>query len=293
MDFMSREPVSTASPAPGATPAASLLEDQILGVEAALHELRRDPEGMVHDARIALRKLRSSLSLYAPMLHAEPAKALRRELTWLSGQLGPARDSQVLLSRMRTSVAEESREDEEGDEILLRFADDEREAFAGAQAALESERFTALIARLDVARLRSLVVPGAAQEDLAGQDLQRLLHDLTATRGASDARLHDLRKAVKKARYVRGRHDGVDAALKRVQAVLGEHQDSVVARERLAAIPVSRLQVALVAHEAAAGARSEKELRKAVRKLQKAIDKGAIDKGTDPSARRDTLRSGA
>jgi len=283
MDLMSREPVPTSASAPEPAPLAALLEDQLLGVEAALHELRRDPEGMVHDARIALRKLRSTLSLYASVLHPEPAKGLRRELTWLAGELGPARDSQVLMARMISAVGDEG-EHEQGRAILASFATEETEAFDGARAALESERFAALIARLDVARLRSLVVPGSSHGNLAGQDLQRLLHDLEATAGASDARLHALRKAVKKARYVRGQHDGVDTALKRVQAVLGEHQDSVVARAHLTALPMSELRDVLVANEVELGTRSEKQLRKAVRKLHKAIDK---------ADRRNALRSGA
>ncbi|HET7691223.1 MAG TPA: CHAD domain-containing protein [Nocardioidaceae bacterium] len=271
---MSREPVPTDPPAQLVAPVATLLEDQVLAVEAALHELRRDPEGMIHDTRIALRKLRSTLSAYAAVLHAEPAKMLRRELTWLAGELGPARDSQMLLARMAETV-ELSTGTDEARAILAQFRAEETSAFTEVRAALESERCASLIARLDVARLRSLVVPGTTYDGPAGQDLQRLVDDLEAVTGAPDARLHELRKAVKKARYVRGLHDDVDSALKRVQTVLGEHQDSVVARQRLATLPPSALRDALVARESDAGDRSAEALRKAVRKLRKTLRSGA------------------
>ncbi|HSV38440.1 MAG TPA: CHAD domain-containing protein [Nocardioidaceae bacterium] len=261
---------ATPGPAPGSR-LADLLEDQILEVQAALLELGRDPESMVHDARVALRKLRSSLSLFSPLLVTSAARSLRRELTWLSGELGPARDAQVMLGRMTSTVEAAHPEGVEGDEVIAVFQQRHDEAFASAREALASERFTALLGRLDIARLRSLVASEAPFEQLAGQDLKRLLRDLEASADSSDVRLHELRKAVKKARYVRRVHDDVDAALKRVQAVLGEHQDSVVARQRLSELPETAFVDSLVAREDEAAEASEGQLKQAIRKLRKAI----------------------
>lgn len=57
----------------------------------------RAPEPL-HQARIALRRLRSAFSIYRPML-GENGAPLREELRWLAGELGEARDLDVLLGR--------------------------------------------------------------------------------------------------------------------------------------------------------------------------------------------------
>jgi CHAD domain-containing protein len=257
------------------TPLAELLENQIVGAEAVLLELKRDPEGMVHDARVALRKLRSTLTLYASELVPEAAKPLRRELSWLAGELGPARDAQVMLERMCVSVAELGQGRPGGVDLLAHFEGECVRAFGAARAALESERFDALVLRLEVARLRSLAGSDTSS-DLADRDLDRLMHDLDTSDGASDEHLHDLRKAVKRARYVRGGHDEVDDALKRLQTVLGEHQDSVVARERLGELPSSELVERIIEHEQEVAAQSEVDLVRAVRKLHKAVPSAGL-----------------
>jgi CHAD domain-containing protein len=262
---------TTSSDVVSPTPLAELLEDQVVALEAALVELKSDPEGLVHDARVALRKLRSTLRLYAPMLVQEAAKPLRRELSWLAGELGPARDAQVMLARMRGAVSQAGQEEPGGDELLAHFEQTSDRAFDAARVVLASDRLAALVLRLDLARLRTLVASDDAPADLAARDLDRLLRDLDTSGGASDEHLHDLRKAVKRARYVRAAHDDVDTALKKVQAVLGEHQDSVVARQRLAELPASALIDSIVQQEEVVSAESERHLAKAVRKLHKAL----------------------
>jgi triphosphatase len=57
----------------------------------------RAPEPL-HQARVALRRLRSAFSIYKPLLGEEGAD-LREELRWLAGELGHARDLDVLLDR--------------------------------------------------------------------------------------------------------------------------------------------------------------------------------------------------
>jgi len=258
------------------TQLAELLEEQIVAVEAVLVDLSNDPERVVHDARVALRQLRSTLTLYAAVLVPDAAKPLRRELSWLAGELGPARDAQVMLERMRDSVSQAGQGNPGGDELLAHFERESVRAFAAAREALDSDRFAALVLRLDVARLRSPVVSDEAPSDLASRDLARLMRDLDTSGGASDEHLHDLRKAVKRARYVRGRHDDVDAALKRVQGVLGEHQDSVVARQRLRELPPSELVDRIFEREELAAAKSEKQLGKAVRKLHRSLTAAGV-----------------
>lgn len=52
----------------------------------------------LHQARVALRRLRSALTIFRPML-GQSGSGLREDLRWLAGSLGQARDLDVLLSR--------------------------------------------------------------------------------------------------------------------------------------------------------------------------------------------------
>ncbi len=53
----------------------------------------------LHKARVALRRLRSALSIFRPMLADERFDHLRGELRWLAAELGEARNLDVLLAR--------------------------------------------------------------------------------------------------------------------------------------------------------------------------------------------------
>jgi len=54
--------------------------------------------GALHQARVALRRLRSAFSIFKPMIGNAGAE-LRAELRWLASELGQARDLDVLLKR--------------------------------------------------------------------------------------------------------------------------------------------------------------------------------------------------
>lgn len=57
----------------------------------------RDPEG-VHQARVALRRLRSALALFRRAVPSPQFVALSREAKWLAATFGPAREWDVLLT---------------------------------------------------------------------------------------------------------------------------------------------------------------------------------------------------
>jgi CHAD domain-containing protein len=59
-----------------------------------------DPEG-VHQARVATRRLRSDLRTFGPLLDPAWVTPLRDELRWLGGELGVAREAEVLLGHLR------------------------------------------------------------------------------------------------------------------------------------------------------------------------------------------------
>jgi len=59
----------------------------------------RDPVAL-HQARVAMRRLRSAFSLFRPVIADEDYGALREELRWFTNQLGDARNLDVLLKRL-------------------------------------------------------------------------------------------------------------------------------------------------------------------------------------------------
>ena len=62
--------------------------------------VRRDLPDAVHQMRVAARRLRSGLKTFGPLVDREWADALREELAWAAGELGNARDTEVLLGRL-------------------------------------------------------------------------------------------------------------------------------------------------------------------------------------------------
>src|SRR5947208_6455107 len=63
-----------------------------------------DPED-VHRMRVAVRRTRAVLRAARPLLDPEWSEPLRSELKWLGGSLGPRRDLDVLIERMRKEIA--------------------------------------------------------------------------------------------------------------------------------------------------------------------------------------------
>jgi len=106
-----------------------------------------DPEG-VHQLRVAVRRLRSALSLFGDTLPSENREFFRAELRWLSGEMGDARDLDVF----RAESLEPMLLQAPGRDDLQRLAEaigEMREAaYRRTRAALDSRRYTGLILAL-------------------------------------------------------------------------------------------------------------------------------------------------
>jgi triphosphatase len=118
---------------------------------ACLHQLAAnrpvmlagDPEGL-HQMRVALRRLRAAISLFSDMLTDPQTEALKDELKWITGELGPARELEIFLQRVAKAVADRE-PDEPGVALVSRELQQRREdALARARAAVESVRFRSL-----------------------------------------------------------------------------------------------------------------------------------------------------
>jgi CHAD domain-containing protein len=201
-----------------------------------------DPEDL-HDLRVAVRRLRALLRAAEMLLVPEWSNALRAELDWLGAELGPARDLDVLLEHLRAEAAGLDEDEPAFAEVLQRLESERADARARLLAAVESERYHQLLDALEAAarapHVRALDAP---LDELAAREFRRLAKAVRKLGDEpSDEALHKVRIKGKRARYAAELAEpviGKPAArfvgrAKRFQDVVGEHQDAVVAEERL------------------------------------------------------------
>jgi CHAD domain-containing protein len=192
----------------------------------------------VHDLRVAVRRLRALLRAASPMIAVDWAERLREELDWLGRALGPLRDLDVLSAHLRAETSALP----EADRALVEPAfaaleADHTAARAETLAALGSERYFALLDAL--ASAPPLVETTETLEEIAGAQLEKLQKTMRRVdASATDELLHTARIRTKRLRYVAealGEKRVVTRA-KEFQDVVGEHQDAVVAEQRLRAL---------------------------------------------------------
>ncbi len=195
----------------------------------------------VHKFRVATRRSRAVIRATKPLL-GESLSALNAELKWLAGVLGPVRDLDVLIERLR-ATAETLGADFGGANVIVNaLVDERRRHYDALRQALDDDRYLALRNSFaaTIASLPDLDSPDGLRP-LAARPLRKLRK---AARKLSDdpadEDLHKLRIRAKRARYaVELIDDGGKRikryldALKELQDVLGEHQDAVVADQHV------------------------------------------------------------
>ncbi|MFZ0217816.1 MAG: CYTH and CHAD domain-containing protein [Candidatus Dormiibacterota bacterium] len=208
--------------------------------------LSRDPED-VHQARVSLRRIRSNLRSFGTLLDPPWTAALRSEAGWLAAELGAVRDREVLLERVESEVAGLEPPDQRvAGSLTQRLEAELAAARSELLAAVDSDRYLDLVeALVDAARQPRLTGDAAnpAVEILPAlvrrpwRQLRRAVDALPGD--PENAQLHRLRILAKRVRYAAeaAAPVGGEPAAKfarraaALQTVLGEHQDSVVARE--------------------------------------------------------------
>jgi CHAD domain-containing protein len=234
----------------------------------------------VHDLRVAVRRLRALLRSARDLFVREWADGLRAELGWLGRALGPLRDLDVLIAHLREEAAELGDEDRAALPPAFAALDaDHAAARAVALHALSSDRYFAL--------LETLASPpklSESEEALAGvaaaqlEKLRKLMR--RADDDASDELLHKARINAKRMRYVAESlgEERVVRRAKEFQDVVGEHQDAVVAEQRLrdlaAGVPESALPLGvLIERERERRVRMRGGLPKSWKRLERAAAK--------------------
>ena len=127
-----------------------------------------DPED-VHQARVALRRLRSDLRTFASLLESGWSARLREEMSSLAGSLGAVRDADVMGARLRSAAAEIPSEDREALTSLVELLEGER--LVARQALLEArrdDRFLELMDALVVAAEAPPLLSASGQPRRAG-----------------------------------------------------------------------------------------------------------------------------
>ncbi len=226
-------------------------------IRASLAHLQANERGMLtgedpeylHQMRVALRRLRSAFSVFAPALPAETTVPVAAELKWLGAALGPARDWDVFLTETLPPVHAEFGEHPALAAFGERCAALRRAAGQRARRTVASQRYQRLMltlaARLTAARWsEGLDEAGRARlaapvMEFAGTVLeQRYVRVRKRGRrlaSLSPAELHRLRIAIKKFRYATdffaGLYEGKRARatlkrLARLQDILGAINDA-------------------------------------------------------------------
>jgi CHAD domain-containing protein len=223
--------------------------DQIMAGDLGL----RNGQDPIHDTRVAIRRLRSTLRVFGKQLDGTAIGDLDTELRWCAGLLGEVRDCQVQQRRFTDALAEMP------DELVLgpvagrirnHLQGIELPARARVSEAMDSERYVGIMAALRQLRVQPPVDHRVTAKDLrkrARRAQRKADRRLAAALQTGDGPLlHRARKAAKRARYAAELLKPLDKRAKRaikhykhIQTALGDHQDTVVATATLRQLGVT------------------------------------------------------
>lgn len=227
---------------------ASYLATQVDAILLGDIALRRGADP-IHAIRVAIRRLRSALRIFAEEVSVAPD--LDGELRVYAGLLGVERDRQVQRGYFAKVFADLEAEYAMGSaaaDLDAHLEAEEAKARTRILQALRTDRYRAMLAALVALAADPATVAGATPAGMrkaarhAERQADRRL-DLGLAKH-DDELLHRGRRAAKRARYaaeiaepVLGRKVAKDLVdfYKQVQEILGEHQDAMVADETLLA----------------------------------------------------------
>ncbi|MFC8090804.1 CHAD domain-containing protein [Streptomyces sp. NPDC057301] len=236
--------------------------DAIVELDPAV---RQDVEDSVHSMRVATRRMRSTFKSFGKVLDRAVTDPIGDELKWLAGELGVDRDREVLNERLSAALDEVPHTLVYGPvaERLSHWAGD-RPGGASSRliGVLDSHRYLALLDAIDglladppllkaAGKEPGNALPKAVRKDF-GKVSALVEQALELEPGSDrDVAIHEARKKTKRTRYAA--EAAVPAlgkpakslvkTMKSLQNLLGEHQDSVMARQTLS-------ELSAVAHAA-------------------------------------------
>lgn len=210
----------------------------------------RAGEDVVHTTRVAVRRLRSTIRVFAELFDPAEAGHLDTELVWWATLLGDVRDLDILRERQAALLAGLPPELILGpvsSTIQTELAAHRKQASDAVTDALNSERYRKLIGLIHHWRADPPFTPAADSPSdaidpaikKAKKKARKRLATAVAVRRSgepSDEVMHRARKASKRYRYAveaaapiwGAKADKIVAQRKDLQDLLGNHQDGIV-----------------------------------------------------------------
>jgi inorganic triphosphatase YgiF len=190
---------------------AAIMDDALGHLRANEGPVAAGHPGGVHQARVAIRRIRAALRAFRHCLKPRPRKRFNRELRWFQGQLSPARDWHVFVDETLPAIRAAYPGRSATTAELRRFAlDRRRQATVDVADLFTSSRYMQFLLEFSnwLAQQRRVIDAAAAGMTLAEFAAARL--DTTSREFLADTRplsrmspgdRHTLRKRGKKARY--------------------------------------------------------------------------------------------
>jgi CHAD domain-containing protein len=224
------------------------------GVMTSLEpRVRSDEPDAVHQMRVATRRLRATLRSFGSVIPRSRSEQVAAELKWLGALLGAARDGEVLPAHLQASLRSTPVELLIGPvqaRVQGHFAPRRAAAHAELIEALDSPRYAGLLDGLDrltgepplgpqATAPAAAVLPAAVRRAYLQADKRMHQARHTPAGPSRDVALHRARKSARRARYAAEAArpaSGQPARrfaqqMKKVQSVVGDHQDTVLARQ--------------------------------------------------------------
>ncbi|MGW1026241.1 CYTH and CHAD domain-containing protein [Streptomyces sp. NPDC002577] len=246
-----------ASSAPGAPETAG---DHVLAYLRAQRDalvdldpaVRRDLPDSVHQMRVATRRMRSAFRSYGKVLDRAATRPIGDELKWLAAELGVDRDQEVLTERLTAALGELPSALRTGP-VRSRLSTWSHARRGGSRrrliAVLDGKRYLALLDTVDALLDRPPLLKAAGKKPAkvirktVRRDFKRLSSQVERALDAPpghdrDVAIHEARKEAKRTRYAAeaataalgGPAQDLVRSMKSLQGLLGDHQDSVMAR---------------------------------------------------------------
>jgi triphosphatase len=194
---------------------------QVIGLSCLRHVARNkdavrkgDAEG-VHQMRVALRRLRAAISIFKDILQDKQTSRLKKDLRWLTEQLEPARDYDVLIKGTVLPLQKSQSERTEIETLLYLLRKKRDAGFAQAKNVVTGERYRRVVLALAIwladgdwysspnalqRRRRKRLVVALAREFLAKRS-RKIIKKLRKLDRLDVRQRHNLRIGIKKLRY--------------------------------------------------------------------------------------------
>ena len=242
----------------GVSPAAAARA--ILG--SALEQLQANEAGVLadpdpeylHQMRVALRRLRSALRVFRPVLDPSFVERARAELRWISRETGAARDWDVLATATLPAILRAFGEAAATRAVRARMAARRKAARERLREALSTPRYARLVLHLARWLASPSESPAEEPERLAafaervmGKRHKRLVAGARKLSALTPSERHELRLEAKRLRYAlegfetllrRRRFARYRELLSEIQDDLGRANDAAVAGRLLDELPL-------------------------------------------------------